>query len=854
MEIQPTSETITPQIQPKDSAEHIITEENLRFAEDIKISLLKRFLHNPDFENLIDNLIEYYNSLGPDLFEHRGKTLQELILIRTAQVLAEKGNKEMKFYLNDIRKKVVEVYESGFGESDIISRLKERGFDEIGLEICRSLFRLHANKIGPVLERIEVMTKALAFTEEDPTSKLWFVSMMVEIDPKFNAFYEKINNSRLSGNERYSPEKIRQIICHPLCYNTLKARFNEFKKFFQEKVVQLDLEKINKIIERVYTFADTEINYAGELGQQIALQSTKQINKKDGKLSLSYVAARVHNNGTLDDAERESEQGKSGTDHAPNADEMNSVFDQIIANSDYNYTNQPKNSPNTAKDLDDVVPPPENNEDEETWQDYLARLQSLADNFEEKKVSVETGLRKETILGRIEHEKAVHRIFRAIEIIVSEMKIEGAIVTKKATITNPTNTEKKHNYRADLVLILPGGNTIILEAKNTTELFGQASQQVGIYAGAAKASGQIWLGKEEIKVRNIHTVMIFAKGPEKTETATHSQNFIEAQQKILQDQIVLLDDPNWIWNLLNLIRNKGLLNQENVSTTRSAGFLNQENISDDGTHNFRKLLKKTEPKFAFPKLPNSQEIFQKVLENDRKYCPKNYYDSLARLKKFLEANPGMFRTAFVDGVKDGIKEIANPTKELSLSEKFMKALSPTCRLEDFAKANGIDQKTVARLAPLFNFSFAMRHFLNFTKENPLIEVNSYKDEIVNKNITQVRFKTLADIEAQNNLDFTDGNFDTTLDEVGSYKEKVVSLSDTPDSIIIFSAIKLYLKFKQASKQNFPKLNKNERVSLEKLISEPIILTISLHVMVSIRIGKILDEFEAERSPIMSINL
>jgi hypothetical protein len=111
MEIQPTSETITPQIQLKDSGEHIITEENLRFAEDIKISLLKRFLHNPDFEKVIDNLVEYYNSLGPDLFEHRGKTLQELVLIRTAQVLAEKGNKKMKFYLNVKNYSV--VYSSG---------------------------------------------------------------------------------------------------------------------------------------------------------------------------------------------------------------------------------------------------------------------------------------------------------------------------------------------------------------------------------------------------------------------------------------------------------------------------------------------------------------------------------------------------------------------------------------------------------------------------------------------------------------------------------------------------------------------------------------------------------------------
>ena len=150
-------------------------------------------LVDDDFQNLIDNLVEYYKSLGDDLFEYNGRTLQDLILIRTAQVLAEKGNRKMEFYLNEIRKKVVDVYEDGFDKSAIISKLQEDGFDKIGLNICETLFNLHAKEIGTVLEGIEGKIKAMGFADKDPTSRAWFISTMIAIDPKFERFY---NNSK----------------------------------------------------------------------------------------------------------------------------------------------------------------------------------------------------------------------------------------------------------------------------------------------------------------------------------------------------------------------------------------------------------------------------------------------------------------------------------------------------------------------------------------------------------------------------------------------------------------------------------------------------------------------------------
>ena len=74
--------------------------------------------------------------------------------------------------------------------------------------------------------------------------------------------------------------KVRNVIYHPGLYKKLEARFIDFKKLFQRKLAQLDLAEINKIIERVHKFADPQINYAGKLGQQMALQSTKLVTKK----------------------------------------------------------------------------------------------------------------------------------------------------------------------------------------------------------------------------------------------------------------------------------------------------------------------------------------------------------------------------------------------------------------------------------------------------------------------------------------------------------------------------------------------------------------------------------------------
>ena len=401
----------------------------------------------------------------------------------------------------------------------------------------------------------------------------------------------------------------------------------------------------------------------------------------------------MHNNGTLDEGERESEKGKSGTNQGPNAEQINSVFDQILLNS--GHTNQPENSPSTPKDLDDVVPPPEDSEDEQVWEDYLKRLQSLSDNFEEKKVTLETGLSKKTILGRIEHEKAVHRVFRAIEIIVSEMKIEDAIVTKKATITNPAYIEKdpkdnsekankKHNYRTDLILILPGGNSIIFEAKNTTiNHFGEALEQVGIYAGAAQVAGEIWVEQRQMNVTNIHTAMIFAKGPEKTEATTHSQNFIEAQKNVLSDQIIILNDPNWIWNLLNLIHNKGLLNKENISTTRSSSF---------------SYLKKTEPKFAFPQLPNSKEIVQKVLENDSKYTPQSPINSADKTDK---------QTAL--STIDATHTELESRDRITLKDMFVTSLSlgNGYSIQQLER-DGATKEVIVKVCPLFMYDLKLR--------------------------------------------------------------------------------------------------------------------------------------------------
>jgi hypothetical protein len=456
---------------------------------------------------------------------------------------------------------------------------------------------------------------------------------------------------------------------------------------------------------------------------------------------------------------------------------------------------------------------------------------------------IEAGLSKKTILGRIEHEIALLKVFRAIVIIVKEMKIDGAIVTRKATITNPAYIEKdpkdnsekankKHNYRTDLVLILPDRSCIILEAKNTTiNHFGEAIEQVGIYAGAAKVAGEVWVGQQQMKVTNIHTAMIFAKGPD--ETATHSQNFIEAQQKILSDQIILLDDPNWIWNLLSLIRNKGLLNQESVSTTRSSGFPGLKKAEPANTTE--------EPVITVKPFNDTQKVFQeivqKVLEGDSKYNPQSPLNSADKTDKHLE-------TAL--NTIDAIPTELESRDRITLKDMFVTSLGlgRGYSIQQLER-DGATKEVIVRVDPLFVYDQKLNDFMLLRRQESLlnnlfISKNQPLFEQTSQDQSNI-LKLLILLEESEGLNFADAEFSTTAEEIENTRKTFLTGDAIPSTDNILSLLGLYKNYKIGIKQN-------QKV-FSPMISLPYInlndLGAALHIMISIRIAKILEEYEVK---------